>query len=234
MKKILDTLKRKWAEYLLEILVITLGIMGAFTLNNWNEERKLRNVEITLLREIVSDMTFAKNVLQSGQKYNQKTVESAKLILEYVHDDLPYESKLDSAFWRISSWTSPYLPTTSYETLKDKGMDIIKNDSIKHGITRIYTYLFPYLTKDYDRMEWVFLESVSKPITNRYVRKDIYKRTAKPNDFVALKKNDEFINMLHEIIGMRQFGILRFERTGNELQKEIEKINKELNERTGQ
>ena len=37
MKDILTALKRNWAKYLLEILAITIGILGAFILESCND-----------------------------------------------------------------------------------------------------------------------------------------------------------------------------------------------------
>ena len=58
MKKILDLLKRKWAEYLLEILVIIIGILGAFMLNNWNEGKVNSQLERQYLSSIILDLKF--------------------------------------------------------------------------------------------------------------------------------------------------------------------------------
>lgn len=45
MKKILKHLKKNWIRHGFETLVVTIGIWGAFTLNNWNENRKSRILE---------------------------------------------------------------------------------------------------------------------------------------------------------------------------------------------
>lgn len=68
MKKIIEKLKQKWAEYFLEMIVIILGILVAFTLNNWNDLRKERIKEIELLVELRDNLTEDINV-------NKKTIE---------------------------------------------------------------------------------------------------------------------------------------------------------------
>ncbi|RKZ66188.1 MAG: hypothetical protein DRQ44_07080 [Gammaproteobacteria bacterium] len=49
MKSLIKALRKNWAKYLIEALVITFSIIGAFILDNWNEERQNRKEEQTIL-----------------------------------------------------------------------------------------------------------------------------------------------------------------------------------------
>lgn len=55
MKRIHSTLKENWPEYILEIMVITIGILGAFALNNWNEGNKSEKEEKAILVQLADD-----------------------------------------------------------------------------------------------------------------------------------------------------------------------------------
>jgi hypothetical protein len=75
MKKILETLKRKWAEYLLEIMVITIGILGAYALNNWNEGRKTDIEEQEILQLLYNDFRNSKTHSESLIKKELRNIE---------------------------------------------------------------------------------------------------------------------------------------------------------------
>ena len=49
MNSIIKALRKNWAKYLIEALVITFSIIGAFMLDNWNEERQNRKEEQVIL-----------------------------------------------------------------------------------------------------------------------------------------------------------------------------------------
>jgi len=58
MKRIINHLKENWIRHGFETLVVTIGILGAFTLNNWNERRKqliILDIYLTSLQEAIND-----------------------------------------------------------------------------------------------------------------------------------------------------------------------------------
>ena len=58
MKRVFQTLKSKWPEYMLEVFVIIIGILGAYGLNNWNEYENNRSKEYELLSELKTEITI--------------------------------------------------------------------------------------------------------------------------------------------------------------------------------
>ena len=82
MKKILDLLKEKWGEYVLEILVITIGIFGAFILNNWNEKRKEKEKFLILTEQLYNSIYTDILSFENTQKF---TSEQIHLIDKYLN-----------------------------------------------------------------------------------------------------------------------------------------------------
>ncbi len=109
MKRILTTLSQKWPEYLLEILVLIIGIYGAFAVDNWNENRKSDAEEINLFKNILTDLQ-SDSLLAVGclkQLEIQLTVVD-RMIKDIQDKDSSYEH--DNA-GMVRFWTT-YLPRT--------------------------------------------------------------------------------------------------------------------------
>ena len=72
MKRVLTTLSEKWPEYLLEIIVLIIGIYGAFVLDNWNEDRMneeaIRKIIQQVDRELEKDIQYSNSMIEYGNQ----------------------------------------------------------------------------------------------------------------------------------------------------------------------
>ena len=177
MKRIVTTLFQKWPEYLLEIVVITASILGALAMENWNEKNKLLKEERQILLDIKSNLESNRNMLEIGRSINMMTIGHYEKLMDHIEKNLPYNSELDSAFSNITTWHSPFFTYTAYESLKNKGIDLISNSQLKKCISNIYDFHFTYLVNDYGKGEWSIATSIVEPILIRHVRFDKSKRS---------------------------------------------------------
>jgi len=212
----------KYFKYAIgEIVLVVIGILIALQINNWNENRKLLKLESHLLIDVMANLDANKKMLESGLKINQKTKDDYEIILNYIDNDLPYDSILKTAFHTIRNWHSPFFTFTAYESLKSKGLDIINNDTIKQDIAYMYEDNFAYLTDDYDKSEWLLAQSVKLPVLNKHIR-NIKKADgsyySEPVNFETIKTDDEFNNLLSHMTHTRIRGIEEYTRVITEIE----------------
>jgi len=189
MKRILTTLAQKWPEYLLEILVITTGIFGAFMLNNWNEERKTQYKERELLEETYANIKSDTILLNKEYNDLKKVLEYGLFIEKKFEKDGSYEEKLDTAFALISEGYVIEVNYSTYERFKIVGLEIIKNDSIRLQLIDYYEQSkhLKYI-EDYFENSRIFRQQIYP----KYFKSYRHSTFAIPNNYERLKNNSEF------------------------------------------
>ncbi len=82
MRRLFATFFEKWPEYILEILVITIGIFGAFLLSSWNEGRTSLKQQEVYLNHILSNLTDDKEQLKELLVKSKDVEDRARKIIE--------------------------------------------------------------------------------------------------------------------------------------------------------
>ncbi|WP_091426669.1 DUF6090 family protein [Formosa sp. Hel1_31_208] len=224
----------KYLKYAIgEIILVVIGILVALQINTWNEQRKLQNEELNLLAEVKSNLETTLENFKLDSLYNYNTILLYKSINKHIEADLPYNAKLDSAFAALTLWSSPFATSIAYKTIQTKGLDIIKNKTLKNNIVDLYDVKMTSLTVDIDKAEWALNTNVVNPFVAKHIRKfnEISLNTARPNDFEALKTNNEFLNILSMLVRQRLKGLEFYRMTMIFIKNLIEDIAIELNSR---
>ena len=91
MKKILETLKQKWAEYLLEMLVIILGVLIAFWLEGRRQDIKNSEIQRNLLNGLIADLNEDSDDIRGFINWCASRNESAHMI---ITENMPEDERL--------------------------------------------------------------------------------------------------------------------------------------------
>jgi len=137
----------KYFKYAIgEIVLVVIGILIALSINNWNEENKLKVQETEALTEIISDLTI--NINKFDETLNgenrpgniSNTLSSLHIIIEHLNSKEVYHDSLDTHFAIITySLNNINYKTSGYESLSSVGLDLIKNTKLRSEIGEYYT-----------------------------------------------------------------------------------------------
>jgi len=123
-----------------EIVLVVIGILIALQINNWNEERKIRVLEKETLVEILENITeIESDLVRSLERIiflNKYTDSVLTLIRTQVNTPKVLERTLHRAILGVQG--DIQIKKVGYETLKNRGVDIIRNKELKNSILHLY------------------------------------------------------------------------------------------------
>ena len=206
-----------------EIVLVVIGILIALQINNWNQDRKTNQLETKLLKEVLNSLTVDSLNIMDNIRQNQTNYEYASLIDSVVINDLPYHDSLSKYLSRMTLSSDLRIDYTSFESLSNVGLIIIRNDAVRKKIVGYY-------------QECRYISDVqNKFFVAGFFRNNIYPRYFKgfgwadyqktvPVNFTALKKASDFNVGLGMIINDSKYYKSRFEtllKHRNEVEQQI-------------
>ncbi len=87
MKAIFSHLKTDWYRYLFDIIVVILGIMIAFSLNNWNESKKQVTLEQQYYKDILQELNEDLLKIKENRAFNNYLIPRYSLAKDIILTD---------------------------------------------------------------------------------------------------------------------------------------------------
>ena len=130
----------KYLKYAIgEIVLVVIGILIALSINNWNENRKERTIEINYLKNIKSDLN---KEFKNNRKFAEFRLGKSKASSYLLNTDEP--KSIENAKTYIDNYETVFLWNTfvpnnnTFKELISSGrLSLISNDSIKNQLLEL-------------------------------------------------------------------------------------------------
>jgi len=138
MNRILNHLTTDWYKYLLELIVITAGVLGAFALNNWNEGRLQNKRSIELLGALMAEHENNQHQLDEVLEVHRMVRKSAIDLLHIINQNSPVDEDSLKKHLANVAWAVTFDPQKSVINSAISSGDIhyLKNEGLKQAILK--------------------------------------------------------------------------------------------------
>jgi hypothetical protein len=183
-----------------EIVLVVIGILIALQLNNWNNTRQVKKLEVTYLKEIAKHLMMDSVDVQFNIEFNQVRLRAGEMVLQCLYEHEAYSDTMDQHFGNLHYTTRSVMNFSAYETLKARGLDIISDDSLRMMIAELYSFYYHNVI-DFEKQDDHLLQYtvvmpavVGKLVMHPSPNSRMELASASPKDFIRLKEDDAFKN----------------------------------------
>ena len=204
-------ISKKYIFYALgEIALIVFGILIALQIDNWNNDRQLKTLELKYLKEMISNLRSDLTDIEYNIDFNVDKMKSNLVIATQTRNKLPYYDSLNFHFSNLIGSTRFIPNTSSYDNFKAKGFEIIKHDSLRRLITYLYSVEYSHIMgfEFVDDHKYQYETLVPQVIEN--VKVNEMWKSAEPISYQDLLKNIKFQNAIVSNIFYREYMISEY------------------------
>ena len=225
----------KYFKYAIgEIVLVVIGILIALQLNNWNTDNKASIEEVDLLIEMKHNLEIdLKDCLWNINK-NQELLEANSAVLHHLEERTPFHDSLQAHYGNLLGTTTQLRNMSAYDHLKSKGINLIRNDSLRQSITVVYSARYYYIEmKELEYDNQIQLHQVIPQLNGKIVIDNISK-TGYPIHIENLYDDNILKGTLRTNADVKRFMINAYKNLENDIRNLIEKIDTELKYRKEQ
>ena len=183
-----------------EIILVVVGILIALQINIWNENRKKEILELSLLREMKSNLKSDISDIEENIYFAENGIKSANIILKSFDNNFPYNDSLNKYYGKVPMTPKFLMTENAYESMNNVGIRIIKNDSLREAITNHYQIKAGW-AKVWNDAEWNTQMHDHRNIYRKLFKKFNFWGDLVPLNYDELSKNQEYINYLNNRTG---------------------------------
>jgi hypothetical protein len=143
--KIIKHFKGNWIRHGFETLYVIVGILVAFSLNDWNENRKAQNAELSILNELIIGLEMDSSTLNFNIDKHNQAIQSCEIVLKALNELEVYNDSLAFHFAAVHYYTVFASTRGAYESLKSMGFESISNKSLRFAIIDLYDQWYTIL-----------------------------------------------------------------------------------------
>lgn len=231
----MSELKSSWRKYLIDFLIVFLGVTLAFLLSKWNEDRnKYKSAEKTLL-EIRNGLEQDLGDMKNNLMGHENAIHGCAYLRKFLNNQ---DVKNDSVVLYYSRILRDYISIqnqSGYEALKAKGLELVQNDSLRLEIISLYDFHYEVIEKleeeysenQYHRTHYKTINEILTPYM--IFDSDGNLIEIKQPSQISITQKNALLNALWSISMNRTFCIRNYKAVQEKIKELMDRIDKETN-----